>query len=291
MQVIRPADERTQTADQGAPAGPGAERLAAEEAACERLPLPAGPILVTGGARGIGFAVARLAAPAGVPVAIVDRDRDALERAAAALGGDCLLIACDVRDEAQVRAAFDTAVDELGSLHGVVASAGIDRSAPFHELATQDLDDLLAVNLRGTALTCREALKHMLPAEAGSIVCVSSPFAQVGGPAGTGAYSASKGGVSALVRALAVEYGPRGIRVNAVLPGPTETDLMWAGVEAGDVPRMRAQVATEVPLQRLADPEEPARAALWLLSDQASYVTGAQLACDGGVLAKASVSI
>jgi NAD(P)-dependent dehydrogenase (short-subunit alcohol dehydrogenase family) len=232
----------------------------------------AGPILVTGGARGIGFAVARLAARAGVPVAIVDRDRDALERAAAALGGGCLLIACDVRDEAQVRAAFETALTELGSLRGVVASAGIDRSAPFHELATEDLDDLLAVNLRGTALTCREAVKHMLPAEAGSIVCVSSPFAQVGGPAGTGAYSASKGGVSAL-------------------PGPTETDLMWAGVEAADVPRMRAQVATEVPLQRLADPEEPARAALWLLSDQASYVTGAQLACDGGVLAKASVSI
>lgn len=288
-----PGAERLAGGDPGAEsaAGPSAERLAAEEAAPERLPLPAGPILVTGGARGIGFAVARLAARAGVPVAIVDRDRDALERAAAALGGDCLLIACDVRDEAQVRAAFETALTELGSLHGVVASAGIDRAAPFHELATQDLDDLLAVNLRGTALTCREALKHMLPAEAGSIVCVSSPFAQVGGAAGTGAYSASKGGVSALVRALAVEYGPRGIRVNAVLPGPTETDLMWAGVEAADVPRMRAQVATEVPLQRLADPEEPARAALWLLSDQASYVTGAHLVCDGGVLAKASVSI
>jgi NAD(P)-dependent dehydrogenase (short-subunit alcohol dehydrogenase family) len=272
VQVIRPADERT-------------------EIAAERLPLPRGPILVTGGARGIGLAVARLSAAAGVPVAIVDRDRDALARAAAELGSDCLLIACDVRDEADVCAAFDRALNRFGSLQGVVASAGIDRSAPFHELATQDLDDLLAVNLRGCALTCREALRHMLPAQSGSIVCVSSPFAQVGGPSGTGAYSASKGGVSALVRALAVEYGPRGIRVNAVLPGPTDTDLMWAGVDAADIPRMRAQVATEVPLRRLADPEEPARAALWLLSDLASYVTGAQLACDGGVLAKASVSI
>ena len=270
-------------AEPAASAAPGAADAAA--------PLPAGPILVTGGARGIGLAVARLAAPAGVPVALVDRDRDALDRAAAALGGDCLLIACDVRDEAEIGGAFDTALTQLGSLRGVVASAGIDRSAPFHELPTGDLDDLLAVNLRGTALTCREAIRRMLPASAGSIVCVSSPFAHVGGSAGTGAYSASKGGVSALVRALAVEYGPRGIRVNAVLPGPTETELMWAGVDPADVPRTRAQVATEVPLGRLADPDEPARAALWLLSDLASYVTGAELACDGGVLAKASVSI
>jgi NAD(P)-dependent dehydrogenase (short-subunit alcohol dehydrogenase family) len=281
------ADERT-----GSPA-PRSERRGADPlpAADAAAPLPAGPILVTGGARGIGFAVARLAAPAGVPVAIADRDADALQRAAGALGGDCLLIACDVRDEAQVRDAFATALREFGSLHGVVASAGIDRSAPFHELSADDLDDLLAVNLRGTALTCREALRRMVPADRGSIVCLSSPFARVGGPAGTGAYSASKGGVSALVRALAVEYGPRGIRVNAVLPGPTETELMWAGVDPADVPRMRAQVATEVPLRRLADPDEPARAALWLLSDLASYVTGAELACDGGVLAKASVSI
>jgi NAD(P)-dependent dehydrogenase (short-subunit alcohol dehydrogenase family) len=284
-----PAPGAERLARGAAPAG--AERLAREVAASEGRPLPAGPILVTGGARGIGFAVVRQAASAGVPVAIVDRDREALDRAGAALGGDCLLIACDVRDEAQLGAAFDTALTEFGSLHGVVASAGIDRSAPFHELSAGDLDDLLAVNLRGTALTCREAIRRMLPAKAGSIVCVSSPFAHVGGPSGTGAYSASKGGVSALVRALAVEYGPRGIRVNAVLPGPTETDLMWAGVEPADVPGMRAQVATEVPLRRLADPDEPARAALWLLSDLASYVTGAELACDGGVLAKASVSI
>jgi NAD(P)-dependent dehydrogenase (short-subunit alcohol dehydrogenase family) len=277
--------------ERAASAAAGAERLARGAAPRDAWPLPAGPILVTGGARGIGFAVARLAAPAGVPVAIVDRDADALQRAAAALGGDCLLIACDVRDEGEVRDAFTTALGAFGSLHGVVASAGIDRSAPFHELPTADLDDLLAVNLRGTALTCREAIRRMLPAGAGSIVCISSPFAHVGGPAGTGAYSASKGGVSALVRALAVEYGPRGMRVNAVFPGPTETELMWAGVEPGDVPRTRAQVASEVPLQRLADPDEPARAALWLLSDLASYVTGAELACDGGVLAKASVSI
>jgi NAD(P)-dependent dehydrogenase (short-subunit alcohol dehydrogenase family) len=285
----------------------------ATAAQADPLPVPSGPVLITGGARGIGLAAARLCAAAGVPVALIDRDEAALERAAAALTTPsvefvCLTPtnstldrvvplarvvphACDVRDEHQLRAAFAAAVDELGSLGGVVASAGIDRGGPLHELEAPDWDELLAVNLRGTFLTCREALRHMLPAGAGAIVCMSSPFAVVGGPGGTGAYSASKGGVSALVRALAVEYGPCGIRVNAVLPGPTETDLMWANVDPVDVPQARATVGREVPLQRLAAAEEPARAALWLLSDAAGYVTGAQLACDGGVLAKASVSI
>jgi NAD(P)-dependent dehydrogenase (short-subunit alcohol dehydrogenase family) len=298
VQVIRPADERIAAGLGGAgaeppaaafdPRPPGAEQ---PSTALDPWPLPPGPVLVTGGARGIGLAVATLAAAAGGRVAVVDRDREALDAAAVQLGGDALLVACDVRDEGQVRAAFDTALGELGSLQGVVASAGIDRGGPFHESTADDFDELIAVNLRGAALTCREAIRRMLPTGAGSIVCVSSPFAFVGGPAGTGAYSASKGGVSALVKALAVEYGPRGIRVNAVLPGPTETDLMWANVSPADVPATRATVAAEVPLRRLADPLEPARAALWLLSDQASYVTGAQLACDGGVLAKASVSI
>lgn len=298
MQVIRPVDERIATAARADP-----------------LPVPSGPVLITGGARGIGLAAARLCAAAGVPVALIDRDEAALERAAAALRSrdprgagaeraadgplgraapdepEVVPLACDVRDEHQLRAAFAAAVDELGSLGGVVTSAGIDRGGPLHELEAADWDELLAVNLRGTFLTCREALRRMLPAGAGAIVCISSPFAVVGCPGGTGAYSASKGGVSALVRALAVEYGPRGIRVNAVLPGPTETDLMWANVDPVDVPQARATVGREVPLQRLAAPQEPARAALWLLSDAAGYVTGAHLACDGGVLAKASVSI
>ena len=121
-------------------------------------------------------------------------------------------------------------------------------------------------------------------------MCMSSPFALVAAK-GTAAYSASKGGVSALVRALAVDYASHGVRVNAVLPGPTETDLMWASVPDDEVPEVREAVKREVPLARLADPEEPARAALWLLSDAASYVTGSQLACDGGVLAKASISV
>ena len=250
-------------------------------------------IAVTGAAAGIGAAVAHLAGAAGARVALLDLDGPGAERGAAALeaaGAAALAIACDVRDEEQVDRAFDRVAAELGTVRGVVACAGIDRGGPLADLDAATWDDVIAVNLRGAFLTCRAAVRQMRGG-GGSIVCVSSPFALAAAPSGIGAYSASKGGVSALARALAVEYAADGIRVNALLPGPTDTALMWAGVDERDVAAMRAAVAREVPLGRLADPLEPARAAIWLLSDAASYVTGSQLACDGGVLAKASVSI
>jgi NAD(P)-dependent dehydrogenase (short-subunit alcohol dehydrogenase family) len=227
-------------------------------------------------------------------VALLDRDLAAAESLAARLrdiGAVALALPCDVADPDQVDAAFDRAADELGVPAGVVASAGIDRGGLAHELALEDFDAVIAVNLRGTFLTCRAAVRHMLGAGRGSIVCVSSPLGEVAAPGGTGAYSASKAGISALVRTLAVDHGAAGIRVNALLPGPTETELMWASVPPDAVAAVRATVRHEVPLGRLADPSEPARAALWLLSDAASYVTGSQLACDGGVLAKASISV
>ena len=105
------------------------------------------------------------------------------------------------------------------------------------------------------------------------------------------AYSASKGGISALIRCLAVDYAPYRIRVNAIVPGATETALMWDNVPPQDIPALRATVHTEFPLGRLAEPEEPARAIAWLLSEQASYVTGSHLICDGGILAKGSISV
>jgi NAD(P)-dependent dehydrogenase (short-subunit alcohol dehydrogenase family) len=199
-------------------------------------------------------------------------------------------LTCDVSDEDQLDAAFAAAQRQLGPLTGVVASAGIDRSGELHDLPASKWDDVIAVNLRGTFLTCRAALRGMLE-RGGSIVCVSSPFAFVAPLGGAGAYAASKGGISALIRALAVDYGRHNIRVNAVLPGPTETALMWASVSPDRIDEVRTVIRNEVPLGRLADPEEPAQAVAWLLSDAASYVTGAQLACDGGVLAKASVSV
>jgi NAD(P)-dependent dehydrogenase (short-subunit alcohol dehydrogenase family) len=252
-------------------------------------------LAVSGAARGIGLAVARLAARAGAGVALLDRDGGALERAVAALrnddGANVMAFPCDVSDEASVTEAIDSAAEQLGPTQGLVTAAGVDRGGALHELDPDEWDDVLGVNLRGTFLACRAALRHMLPAGGGSIVCMSSPFAFAAAPGGIGAYAASKGGVSALVRSLAVDYGAHGIRVNAVLPGPTETELMWANVPADRVADVRATVRREVPLGRLAEADEPARAACWLLSSESSYVTGSQLVCDGGVLAKASISV
>jgi NAD(P)-dependent dehydrogenase (short-subunit alcohol dehydrogenase family) len=251
-------------------------------------------VVVTGAASGIGAATARLAAERGYAVALLDRDDAGVQAGAQALtddGAAAIGLACDVGDERAVDDAFATAA-RLGPLHGVVASAAIDRGGLVHELDASRWDEVIAVNLRGAFLTCRAALRQLVEAGAGgSIVCVSSPFALVAAPGGVGAYSASKGGTSALVRALAVDYGSHGIRVNAIVPGPTETPLMWANVPAQERETARATIRREVPLGRLAEPEEPARAALWLLSDEAAFVTGTQLVCDGGVLAKASVSV
>jgi NAD(P)-dependent dehydrogenase (short-subunit alcohol dehydrogenase family) len=254
-----------------------------------------GPLLVTGGGGGIGKAVASLALRAGEAVALVDLDEERLSGAVDELrvhaGTEPLPIACDVTDEADVSAAFESTADRLGRPQSVVTAAGIDYGELLHALEARAWDRVLSVNLRGTFLVCRAALRHMLEGDGGSIVCISSPLAFVATPGGSSAYSASKGGVSALVRSLAVDYARRGIRVNALLPGPTETDLMWANVTPAEVDRMREKVADEVPIGRLASPEEVARAALWLLSEDASYVTGAQVPCDGGMLAKASVSV
>jgi NAD(P)-dependent dehydrogenase (short-subunit alcohol dehydrogenase family) len=250
-------------------------------------------VVITGGARGIGLEVARILSAAGSRVGLIDHDRDRLEHAVESLSAssDGVVVArnADVAEEAGLAAAVDAVAAEIGPLDGLVTSAAIDRGGLIHEVDTATWDEVMAVNLRGTFLACRAAISHLLES-GGAIVCLSSPFAFVAAGR-VGAYAAAKGGVSALVRALAVDYAEKGIRVNAVLPGPTETDLMWASVPDDEVPKAREAVRREVPLGRLAEPSEPARAVVWLLSGSASYVTGAQLSCDGGVLARASISV
>jgi NAD(P)-dependent dehydrogenase (short-subunit alcohol dehydrogenase family) len=242
-------------------------------------------IVITGGASGIGRAAASVCAARGDRVAILDKD--AVD---APLG---LSLVCDVTDEAQVRSAFDEVVARLGTPWGVFANAGIDLGGPLHELPIDRWRQLLETNLTGIFLTCKHALRLMVEAGAGgSLVCTSSIAALTGFAAGgAAAYSATKGGVSSLVRCLAVDYARYGIRVNAVLPGSTETRMMWANVNPQQVSQIRGQLCREIPLGRIADPEEPAKAAAWLLSDESSYVTGTQLVCDGGVLAKSSLSL
>ena len=251
-------------------------------------------VLVTGGASGIGRATAYLCARLGASLAVLDANAvaaDVVARHIARQGASAIALPCDVRDEAAVKEAFARCAEQLGVPECVVASAGIEHPAPLHELVVEQWERTIAVNLTGVFLTCREAIRYARAAAARlSIVCVSSPAAFVGfGDGGAAAYSASKGGVSAFVRAAAVEYAREGIRVNAVVPGVTDTPLAWAQLAPAEVGPVRAKLADEVPLGRLAAAEEPAQAIVWLLSDAAAYVTGVQLVCDGGILAKASI--
>jgi len=242
-------------------------------------------VVITGGGSGIGRAAARLSAAAGDRVAVLDRvvRRD----------DPWLSMETDVSDEQAVDDAFERINAELGVPQGLFAAAGVDLGGPSDQLPAERWRAVLDVNLTGAFLASRALLRGVLAAELpGAIVLCSSPAARVGFAAGGGAaYAASKGGVSSLVSSLAVDYARDGVRVNAIVPGATETALMWAAVPEPERERMRGVVEQEVPLGRLAAPDEPARAAVWLLSDAASYCTGTELLCDGGVLAKASISV
>ena len=254
-------------------------------------------ILVTGGAAGIGKAAALLAAEQGAKVAVLDVDLNGANATAEEATGRgaavALPVRCDVSVEADVQAAVTACVDELGTPYGVFANAGIDRAGMVHELSMEHWTGLIGINLTGVFLTCKHALKAMLNAgTGGSIVCTSSPASLVAFAAGgAAAYSASKGGISALVRCMALDYARHGIRVNAIVPGPTHTRLMWVNVPEPERPDMQRVIDSEVPIGRMASPEEIAQSAIWLMSDAASYVTGSHLVCDGGVLAKASISV
>ena len=255
-------------------------------------------IVVTGGGSGIGKATALLCAEKlGARLAILDVDeiaaRDVADEALSSGAPRALGVRCNVTRENEVEEAFELCKAELGAPDGLFANAGIDIGGLEHELPYETWNQVLSTNLSGVFLACKHALRAMLGAgKGGSIVCTSSPAASVALAAGgTGAYSASKGGVSALVRCLAIDYARHGVRVNAVVPGATETPLMWANVSEDERERMREQINGEVPLGRLADPAEIGHAVVWLLSDASAYVTGSDLVCDGGILAKGSISV
>lgn len=254
-------------------------------------------IVVTGGADGIGRAVVLLCAARGDNIAVLDKNAQAAKTTAdeaVKRGAKCALgLECHVGSEEQIEKAFKIVCSKMGTPYGLFTSAAIDLGGLVHELPAATWRQVLDTNLNGTFLACKHAIRKMRHADVrGSIVCASSPTGFVALAAGgTGAYSATKAGISALVRCMAIDYARYGIRVNAVVPGATETRLMWNNIPAKDIPRTRRILSKEIPLGRLAQPEEPARAVVWLLSDESSYVTGAHLICDGGILAKASISV
>jgi NAD(P)-dependent dehydrogenase (short-subunit alcohol dehydrogenase family) len=254
-------------------------------------------IVITGGGSGIGRAAALLCARRGDRVAILDKNgesaSEAADAACAAGAADAVGLACDVSDEPEVAQAFALVHEKLGAPYGIFANAGMDAGGLIHEMPLELWQQILDTNLTGIFLTCKHGLRQMLAAQmAGSIVCTSSPASFVAFAArGSGAYSATKGAISSLVRCMAIDYAKFGIRVNALAPGATETGLMWNNVAADQVEAMRAQLRREIPLGRLAEVEDPARVVAWLLSDESAYMTGSHVVCDGGILAKSSISV
>lgn len=246
------------------------------------------PVLVTGAASGIGQAVCERLAAEGAGVALVDRDQDRLAAVAEALGGNGatrVAIAADISQEAAAHAAVERAVEELGGLRGVVTCAGIfDPSdlAPAADVTLDTFMRVLAVNLTGTFLVAKYALPHLVQAAQGggssSITTIGSTAGLRGHGRGV-AYTASKGGVVALTRLLAFQYGEKGVRTNCICPGFTDTPMTGG---TGRDPAMTRLLRRGIPMRRIAQPEEIASLACFLVSDAASYINGQIIAADGG---------
>lgn len=241
----------------------------------------AGVMLVTGGSRGIGAATVRLAAERGYKVALnFVHNKAAAEKLAHETGA--LAIHGDVAAESYVVRMFREIDDKLGRITVLVNNAGIvDVAARVDEMSAERMQRMFAVNITGSFLCAREAVKRMSKKHGGtggSIINISSVAARIGSPAMYVDYAASKAAIDTLTLGLSKEVGPEGIRVNAIRPGVIHTDIH---ASSGD-PERADRIGASSPLQRAGEPEEIARAILWLASDEASYVSGAILDVAGG---------
>lgn len=241
--------------------------------------------IITGAANGIGAACAALFADAGWNLVLVDRDEEQLGRSALASGNAVATLAGDVSHRDVNEAAVALAQDRFGGLDAVVANAGVNLARSIDDTTDEDVDRLLAVNLRAVVYIAQSA-HRALARTTGSLVVMASKtglVAQRDSPI----YCATKGAAIQLARALALDWAPEGIRVNAVCPGIVDTPMLETFFsEMPDSERARAEFATAQPLGRLARPDECAAAALFLASASASFITGVALPVDGGFTAQ-----
>jgi glucose 1-dehydrogenase len=263
----------------------------AKSAAGAWRPLIGQKALVTGANSGIGRAVALALAAAGADVAVnyVVRPEEADEVVAEIqkLGRDAVALKADVSAEDQVVAMFREMERRLGRIDILVANAGVQRDARFVDMSLAEWNTVMAINLTGQFLCCREAVRAMsrqgvvagLSKAAGKIVCMSSVHQKIPW-AGHVNYAASKGGIMMMMQSIAQEVAPLRIRVNAIAPGAIRTPINTA---AWSTPQAYSALMTLVPYRRIGEPEDIGRAAVWLASDEADYVTGTTLFVDGGM--------
>jgi 3-oxoacyl-[acyl-carrier protein] reductase len=237
--------------------------------------------LITGSGHGIGAATARLFAQAGAHVALLDRDGAGVAETAkhvALAGGDALSFEEDITDGFATERIIDRIVEEWDRLDILVNNAGIHRRSTLQELTDEDWEAIIDVNLKGTMVCTRAAVPKMIERGSGRIISAAAGPVRIGYP-GLTAWAASKGGVVAMTRTWARELGPKGITANAVAPGLIDTEGF-----VGDSPDETAAVVARTPARRLGTPEEVAAVYLFLASDLASFVNGAIVGVDGGLL-------
>ena len=238
--------------------------------------------IITGGAslRGIGWATAKRFAGEGARIVILDLDAAAAEEAARAIGPVHLGLACDVRDETACRSAVQKVLDTFGQVDILVNNAGVSQSHRLMDSTQQDYDLVMDVSVRGAYNMSRAVVSAMRTRQSGAIVCMGSVAAQRGGGIlGGPHYSAAKGAIQALAKAMARELAGDGIRSNAIAPGMADTELLVGKIDDAG----KRRVAESIPLGRLASANDIANACLFLASDQSAYITGVVLDVSGGL--------
>ena len=236
-------------------------------------------VVVLGGNSGIGLAAARAFQAEGARVAITGRNEATLAELAGASG--MLAVRSDMSSVAATRAALARIAEQLGSIEVLFVNAGVGGFAAVHEVTEEFWDSVHGVNLRGAFFALQAALPHLR--DGGSIVITGSIGAVLALP-GNVVYAAAKSGLRAVARILAAELLPRRIRVNVVSPGPTETEIFKRGASPAQIEAVRSTLGGAVPMKRMGEPDEVARAVLFLASEEASFINGVDLHVDGGCL-------
>ena len=242
--------------------------------------------IVTGAGSGIGRATAIRFAEEGARVTCVDVNDAAVRAVAEEIGESAFAVGADVSDPAQVQAYTDATVSRWGGLHAVFNNAGVNIPGVFHEVTDDVVDRTLAVNVKGCIYGCRYAIPHMLRAGGGSLINTSSVNGLVAEPFLT-IYAASKGAIVMLSKGIALDYAKQNIRCNAIAPGWVNTPINYAHAEMlGGLSEVYATIDSFQPIGRPGEPREIANVALFLASDESSFVTGSVLVADGGMTAK-----